>query len=134
MTSFDSNNSIMFICRRQCFFNSERKLRYLRTYTQRNCELECLANFTLAVCGCVRFSMPHGSDTPICGIAKVNCYNWAENDLLEDTDEVESSTKIGSCNCLPACTSISYDSEISQATYEWKKYFGALNFSSEASG
>lgn len=44
--------------RRQCYFNSERELRFFRVYTQRNCELECLANFTLKLCGCVKFSMP----------------------------------------------------------------------------
>lgn len=43
---------------RQCFFNSERKLSFFKTYTQRNCELECLSNYTELSCGCVRFSMP----------------------------------------------------------------------------
>lgn len=106
----------------------------MRTYTQRNCELECLTNVTLAMCGCVKFSMPHDIDTPICGIAKVNCYTYAENDLLEDVGGIESSTTINSCNCLPACTSISYDSEISQAPYEWKKFFRAINTTSEEEG
>lgn len=79
--------------------------------------------------------MPHDRNTPICGIAKVSCYNWAENDLLEDSDSVASALKIKSCNCLPACTSISYDSEITQATYEWKNYFRALNVTEdEATG
>lgn len=44
--------------RRGCFFKAERKLRFFRTYNQQNCERECLANFTKAQCGCVRFSMP----------------------------------------------------------------------------
>lgn len=44
--------------RRQCFFDSERQLRFFKAYTQRNCELECLSNFTLAQCGCVKFSLP----------------------------------------------------------------------------
>lgn len=123
----------LIMCRRQCFFNFERKLRYMRTYTKRNCELECLTNFTLESCGCVKFSMPHDDTTPICGIAKVNCYTSAENEILEYADAIESSTKINSCNCLPACTSISYDTEISQATYEWKNYFHALNFTDEES-
>lgn len=79
--------------------------------------------------------MPHDKATPICGIAKVNCLIYAENDLLEDSDAIETSSKINSCNCLPACTSLSYDAEISQATYEWKNYFRALNFTSdEATG
>lgn len=33
--------------RRQCYFNDERYLKFFKVYTQSNCELECLANFTL---------------------------------------------------------------------------------------
>lgn len=44
--------------RRQCYYNSERSLQFFNFYTQSNCELECLANFTLQYCGCVPFSMP----------------------------------------------------------------------------
>ena len=44
--------------RRQCYFNSERQLKFFKVYTQRNCELECLSNFTRSQCGCVKFSMP----------------------------------------------------------------------------
>lgn len=43
---------------RKCFFESERKLRFYKTYTQNNCEEECLANYTKHKCGCVRFSQP----------------------------------------------------------------------------
>lgn len=44
--------------RRQCFFPSERYLKFFKVYTQRNCELECLTNHTLKVCGCVGIHMP----------------------------------------------------------------------------
>lgn len=44
--------------KRQCFYDSERRLRFFRNYTQNNCETECLANFTKVECGCVKFSMP----------------------------------------------------------------------------
>jgi acid-sensing ion channel, other len=44
--------------RRQCYFNNERELRFFKVYTQRNCELECLTNFTLQECGCIKFNMP----------------------------------------------------------------------------
>lgn len=47
--------------RRQCYFDSERKLKFFKVYTQRNCELECLSNFTQAQCGCVKFSLPSNS-------------------------------------------------------------------------
>lgn len=43
---------------RQCFFNSERRLRFFQFYTQNNCEFECITNFTKQECGCVRYSMP----------------------------------------------------------------------------
>lgn len=43
---------------RRCFFNSERKLRFYKQYTLRNCELECLSNYTLEMCECVKYSMP----------------------------------------------------------------------------
>lgn len=46
---------------RQCYFNSERRLQFFKQYTQRNCEIECFYNFTLAECGCVKFSMPRRS-------------------------------------------------------------------------
>jgi acid-sensing ion channel, other len=44
--------------KRQCYFNDERQLRFFKVYTQRNCEHECLANFTLEKCGCIKFNMP----------------------------------------------------------------------------
>ena len=43
---------------RQCYFDYERYLRFFKYYNQRNCELECLTNFTVAECGCTNFYMP----------------------------------------------------------------------------
>lgn len=43
---------------RRCFFNSDRQLRFFKSYDWGNCFIECLANFTEEVCGCTRFSMP----------------------------------------------------------------------------
>jgi amiloride-sensitive sodium channel len=43
---------------RNCLFSNERSLKYYKIYTQRNCEIECLANYTLNKCGCVSFYMP----------------------------------------------------------------------------
>ena len=118
--------------RRQCYFNNERQLKFFKVYTQPNCELECLANFTLQKCGCVKFSMPHDSKTQICTQKQVACYNEAENGLM--LEDLVSSLNTGSgvnklgrtnCNCMPSCTSINYDAEISQADYEFVKVFGA---------
>lgn len=43
---------------RGCYLNSERSLQFFKQYSRRNCEVECLTNYTLAQCGCVKFSMP----------------------------------------------------------------------------
>lgn len=43
---------------RQCYFISERRLRFFKTYTHINCIFECSVNFTKQQCGCVSFSMP----------------------------------------------------------------------------
>lgn len=69
-------------------------------------------------------------NTPICGAAKIKCYNDAEDKLSEkefinglsnDNDVVKSG-----CNCLPSCTSITYDAEISQAKFDWVSLFTAF--------
>lgn len=145
--------------RRQCYFDSERQLRFFKVYTQRNCELECLSNFTKELCSCVKFSLPSklimiksqlfGStengnhffihlcfkpfflgdrNTPVCGAMKIKCYNDAEDTLLEKFFQ-EGLSNSGyartGCNCLPSCTSITYDAEISQAKFDWISLFNA---------
>lgn len=115
---------------RQCYFSDERDLRFFKIYTQRNCELECLSNYTMSKCGCVKFSLPRDRNTPICGARSIACYNEAEDVLLEqffkdglDKEKIKDET---GCNCLPACTSIAYDAEISQAKFDWVSLFNAL--------
>lgn len=75
--------------------------------------------------------MPRDRNTPICGAEQIDCYNKAEDSILQkeideglsgSTDSKRGSTK---CDCLPACTSIQYDAEISQATFDWKSLFVA---------
>ncbi|XP_031628298.1 pickpocket protein 28-like [Contarinia nasturtii] len=115
--------------RRQCYFKDERQLRFFKVYTQRNCELECLSNFTKNECGCVKFSMPRDTDTPICGFDKIKCYQDAEDTLYEKVF-VEGLKNVHSvatgCNCMPSCTSISYDADISEANFSWEELFGAF--------
>lgn len=65
--------------------------------------------------------MPRDANTPICGAAKIACYNEAEDNLLKKQFMEGLSLgqeEIKDCNCLPACTSITYDAEISQAPFD----------------
>ncbi|XP_066582320.1 pickpocket protein 28-like [Prorops nasuta] len=108
--------------KRKCFFNSERSLRYYRTYTQRNCVLECEANFTQKICHCVQHYMPKSSNTPICEKKDDLCAKNARRAMetnLYDEEEISINhlniTKTPSCNCMPACFEINYNIEMSQS-------------------
>ncbi|XP_052890519.1 pickpocket protein 28-like [Anopheles moucheti] len=98
--------------KRQCFFADERKLRFFRVYNEQNCEFECLTNYTLATCGCVTFAMPRENTTRVCGIHEKRCYKMAVTRLME-LDEMTVYTGQDTCDCLPACTTIKYDVELS---------------------
>jgi acid-sensing ion channel, other len=112
---------------RQCFFEDEKKLQFFKLYTQSNCEIECLANFTLKTCGCVKFSMPRENETKICGHDMLECYNDAEDQLLEaKLKQGLSLTGRTECNCKPSCTSIHYNAEISQTDFNAASYINAI--------
>lgn len=111
------------ISRRMCYFQNERYLRFFKVYTQPNCELECLTNYTLRKCGCVKFSMPRDAQTKICGARKLVCYYQAEDELFNPFEGTPAD-ELG-CDCLPSCTSVSYDAETSQADFDWRQFLGA---------
>ncbi|XP_050080483.1 pickpocket protein 28-like [Anopheles maculipalpis] len=98
--------------KRQCFFADERKLRFFRVYNEQNCEFECLTNYTLATCGCVTFAMPRENTTRVCSAHEKRCYKSAVTRLME-LDEMSLDTGQEMCDCLPACTTIKYDVELS---------------------
>lgn len=85
---------------RNCYFEGEKQLKFFKSYTKTQCEFECLANFTLKSCSCVKFSMPRDNWTPICDLDKVSCYLRAQEKW---------SQMISKCNCLHSCTYIKYD-------------------------
>ncbi|KAK5641659.1 hypothetical protein RI129_010206 [Pyrocoelia pectoralis] len=118
---------------RLCFFQDERQLMYYQMYTQKNCEVECLTNITLQRCGCVAFHMPRNQTTKMCGPGNALCMKRAEAEM--HTREVDldhaNANNIERCNCLPSCTSLTYNAELSQAYFNWPKVFEGfqVNFS-----
>ncbi|KAG5680507.1 hypothetical protein PVAND_010014 [Polypedilum vanderplanki] len=91
---------------RGCYFEGERKLKFFNSYTKLNCEFECMTNYTLKICGCLKFSMPRDKNTPICNIDKILCYfdamsYWPGYNLT--TKQIEAS-----CGCLDTCSDIKY--------------------------
>uniref|UniRef100_A0A182WEP0 Pickpocket n=1 Tax=Anopheles minimus TaxID=112268 RepID=A0A182WEP0_9DIPT len=116
--------------KRLCYYTHERYLRFFRIYTKRNCELECLANFTLHMCGCIQYSMPRAAGVHICGIEKLQCCEQAEAILQEQglgLIDNSSRTLLRSCNCLPACIFLEYKTEISQAHFDWRRLTNTIH-------
>ncbi|KAK0183188.1 hypothetical protein PV327_001254 [Microctonus hyperodae] len=120
---YSASWSILGISRkkRKCFFTTERRLKYYRTYTQRNCLLECEANFTQKICHCVQYYMPKSANTPICGkkddICATDARRLMETNLYDDetTAGKLNVTETPSCNCWPGCFEINYDYTMSHS-------------------
>lgn len=106
---------------RQCFMERERKLKYLKTYTKSNCEMECLTNYTLTACGCVKFSMPRESESKICTATELKCVLETEREWLSlGTDE--------QCDCMPACTEISFEATLRQTNFDHQRMFRSFGY------
>lgn len=85
--------------KRGCYFQREKSLKFFKSYTKLNCEFECMSNYTLDKCSCVKFSMPRLNSTPICRVDKISCYH----DIM-----MKWPIKDNSCDCLPSCSEIQY--------------------------
>lgn len=93
---------------RDCYFEGEKTLKFFKFYTKSNCEFECLAEETLKVCKCVKFSMPRNNSTPICDLDKVKCYervkkNWSR---ISPT-----------CECFHSCSRIEFTFSLSRGVF-----------------
>lgn len=53
---------------RNCYFDGEKKLKFFKVYSRRNCQMECEAEYYLTVkeLACTPFFMVRDDDTPIC--------------------------------------------------------------------
>lgn len=135
---------------RQCYFEGEKKLKLFRNYTRSNCnynlvlknypnnckllfyslsgQLECLAEFTRRQCKCIHFSMPRLKGDTACDHSSFQCVEDAKKKLMQINMEESLSTSKKyddqgemACGCLPACTSLQYEGEISHDDF---RYFG----------
>ncbi|XP_013167371.1 PREDICTED: sodium channel protein Nach-like, partial [Papilio xuthus] len=94
--------------KRLCLFSSEKELVFYRTYTLRNCEMECEARSMLDRCKCVLYYMPKNKSTRICGKADAKCYSNVKLTAQSDSE--------ASCDeCLPACNEIAFFERLSTA-------------------
>ncbi|EAT48028.1 AAEL000917-PA [Aedes aegypti] len=101
--------------KRQCYYQGERKLKYFQHYTVANCELESIDNYITQYCGCAMFPVPGRDNITACSVGREDSYCWmAEQEDIQYSmsfDRIHLYPKPED-DCLPACTSISYDADV----------------------
>ncbi|KAJ8943545.1 hypothetical protein NQ318_023056 [Aromia moschata] len=105
------------VAKRRCYFQSEKRLKYFKHYTQYNCKLECLTKLTLKKCGCVAFYMPNNLDM-----------DGLEHSINRENNKEDIGDARPKCECIPMCASVEYNVEITEIDYEWYKEFDALGY------
>lgn len=94
---------------RECYFEREKELKYFRNYTQKNCEIECFMNLTMAECGCVDLYQPFQSIDDVCLSVNKTFLDYCPNRVISDLQLSEEFSIERNCSCLPMCNSLSYD-------------------------
>ncbi|XP_072396599.1 pickpocket protein 28-like [Diabrotica undecimpunctata] len=110
--------------RRNCYMPNERPLTYFKIYTQQNCKLECLTNYTLNKCGCTTAYMPRENVTRICNGVDNHCVYLAEMDMLNASIDghllkLKGKQRSTECDCLPICSKMNYIIQSSQLNWNW---------------
>jgi acid-sensing ion channel, other len=95
--------------KRGCYFEGEKKLKYFKVYTRRNCESECLSGtlFKMRRLRCVPYYMARTDSMDYCDYKKefwmgVHSFNVVRN-ITGDGIK---------CGCLDECDSINYKFEV----------------------
>jgi acid-sensing ion channel, other len=98
VTSLDPN-------KRGCYFEGEKKLKYFKIYTRRNCEFECLADNlrNLANLNCTPYFMVRDSSMELCDYRQ---------ELMRKQLTFIAIRNLTKCGCLDECNLIKYRIEI----------------------
>ena len=96
---------------RRCLYVNEKRLKFFKAYTQLNCELECMANYTYEICGCAPFWMPKTNDMKVCKFKDIKCfkhifYKWSKS--YYEKEQNKHDFPDFPCGCFPTCTKIDY--------------------------
>jgi acid-sensing ion channel, other len=91
--------------KRGCYFKGEKKLKFFKVYTRRNCEFECYSEMMgrNKRLNCTQYFMIRDESSEVCDYRQ------------EGPSQEESFFALrnkGKCNCLDACNSIKYKVEI----------------------
>jgi acid-sensing ion channel, other len=89
--------------KRGCYFEGEKKLKYFKVYSQRNCEFECYGDYMLKEIGCIPYFVVRNETTEVCDHRMEADVRHEHFWALRDT---------GDCECLEKCDFIKYKIEV----------------------
>jgi amiloride-sensitive sodium channel len=94
---------------RGCYFEGERKLKYFKVYSRRNCELETLSEFLKEhdVFNCTSFYLLRDDLREVCDHRYENDYRREIGNALKARDQI-----LKNSGCLDECNMIKYRTEI----------------------
>lgn len=75
----------------------------------------------------VNFEFIGDASTAICGFERLQCLSDSVQSIIAEKLKNITLGGVDSCNCLPACTQISYDHEISQASLDFHSLMEAFD-------
>jgi acid-sensing ion channel, other len=88
---------------RGCYFKGEKKLKYFKVYTKRNCEFECYGNYLFDILGCTPYYVVRNETSAICDHREEVDAKMQHYYALRNTKK---------CECLDECDSIKYNFEV----------------------
>lgn len=119
--------------RRQCVFANESPLVYYRTYTLRNCRMECEARLEVLLCGCHQYYMPRVLQTIVVAgvVTEVQICSREEQVCVQEVRMAMASPQNDTyrCDCLPACFEINYGKRLTSTEigYDFEVQLGQLH-------
>lgn len=93
--------------KRFCMFDGDRRMKFYKHYTQRNCEMDCMSGFVERYCNCTPFDVISSDDNQICSTKKIKCSEHARSMGRQVKDYF-----MNNCDCWPACNSVKYKIEV----------------------
>lgn len=95
---------------RGCFYENEKKLKYFKIYSRRNCELECFADILIGSDEkmlCAPFYFVRNDSVQVCDIRVERRFQQAQSYFRDDFNG-----RLKNCHCLDECNSIKYNVEV----------------------
>jgi acid-sensing ion channel, other len=105
--------------KRGCFFEGERKLKFFKVYSRRNCEYECISNYlgSLNDFNCTQFHMARPNEKKVCDHKFEKIIRIQAAIFMRPKRNFYVGDNFKNCDCLDECNSIKYKTEVIAHSY-----------------